>query len=448
MKIINQNNTTFLLVGCDTIAVFEVLWAQRFFNHGNWHSYTTAILMVLAVVLIGCLYSLDTYHLGQDRSKTQIIFLASIASGIFHVVQPFLFRIFDVSFSLAGVVLSFAVCLAYLFTTRLTLYWIRKKNQISNRILVLGEGRELKWADSFFEQLSDYKIIGYVSIKPTESPSTMPNLGKWQDLPQILESEQISVLCISYIKPLPSLLNNMLLHLKLKGMKVLGFSDLCQQLRGYIPLDYVDEHWFLFAEGFVSTRFSRQVKRISDFIFSLGGMVLLFPLAGAVALTNLVCNPGPLFYSQLRVGLYGREFRIFKFRTMLESAEKEGTPEWAQKDDDRATAWGQIMRKTHLDELPQIWNVLKGEMSIVGPRPERRQLIEKIEQEIPYYELRHFMKPGITGWAQVNLVYANSIFKTKWKLEYDLFYIRHFSLMFDLIIIARTVRTVLFGKGW
>ncbi len=435
---------SYLLACFDLFIVVVVWWIQKWLGHGSWQTNFWSIFLVLSITSIGFLYVLDTYHLGRDRSKAKILILITIASGGFHIVLPFIFRAFDTSFSLAAITISFLISTIYLFCIRTVLSRISSYQK--GNLIVIGEEKELEWTQKFYANISEFKLVGFVTIEA--SASTIPNyLGHVDKLSELIEQYQVDTICISYRKLLPESLSKQLLSMKLKGLTIVSFSEFCQSFGGYIPLEYINEQWFLKNFGLPHLPFLLHIKRLLDVCFGFIGLILLCPTMLVVAIINQFYNPGPLLYSQMRVGLYSKEFRLFKFRSMSVDAEKKGGAQWAQEGDDRATAWGHFMRQTHLDELPQMWNVLIGNMSLVGPRPERREIIQKIEVELPFYELRHLIKPGITGWAQMNIHYADSLLTSKRKLEYDLFYIRRLSLIFDLIIIVKTVRVILFSRG-
>jgi len=215
-----------------------------------------------------------------------------------------------------------------------------------------------------------------------------------------------------------------------------------------VPVLHLRHGWFLQGGGFslLHNRAGIRFKRIIDVLLSAVLVVLTSPLMLLAALAIKLDSPGSVFYSQERVGLNGAAFRLHKFRTMVADAEKAGA-RWAEQDDPRITRTGRFLRKSRIDELPQLWNVLKGEMSFIGPRPERPEFIEQLEQEIPYYELRHLVKPGITGWAQVMYPYGASVSDALEKLQYDLYYIKNFSLLLDFVILMKTARIVLYRKG-
>jgi exopolysaccharide biosynthesis polyprenyl glycosylphosphotransferase len=205
--------------------------------------------------------------------------------------------------------------------------------------------------------------------------------------------------------------------------------------------------WLIFSDGFAKSRLSRFIKRLVGFAFSAVMLVFLSPLLLAIAVAIMIESPGAIIFSQERVGENGKIFTLFKFRSMKADAEKGSGPVWACEDDPRITRVGRIIRKLRIDELPQLWNVLKGHMSFVGPRPERAFFVEKLRKTIPYYDERFSVKPGVTGWAQVKYPYCSTEKDTLEKLKYDLYYIKNMSLVLDLVIIFRTIKTVLLGRG-
>jgi len=220
-----------------------------------------------------------------------------------------------------------------------------------------------------------------------------------------------------------------------------------QTLKKRIPINYVDENWFLREKGFEHSTniLVIKVKRLIDIIVSSIILLISLPLWPIISLLIKINSRGPVFYIQQRVGENESLFSLYKFRSMIDKAEKD-EPVWAEENDKRITLAGKILRKLHVDELPQFWNVIKGEMSLVGPRPERPEFVEELKKEIPYYSLRHFMKPGITGWAQVNFPYASSLKDSQEKMEYDLYYVYHMNLLFDVRILLRTAQKILLGK--
>jgi sugar transferase (PEP-CTERM system associated) len=240
---------------------------------------------------------------------------------------------------------------------------------------------------------------------------------------------------------------NELLELRLSGIRVEDGTTLLEKITGKIEVDELHPSWIIFGDGFHLAPKHWFVRRIVSTLLALTLSLLTLPLIPLIALLIKLSSPGPILYRQKRVGLQGRVFDCYKFRTMRADAEADSGPTWASDDDPRITKVGRFLRRTRLDEIPQIWNVLRGEMAFVGPRPERPEFVEKLSEQIPYYSLRHMTRPGITGWAQINFGYGSSLGETKEKLRFDLYYVRNASVMLDLMIVFYTVRAVLIGRG-
>lgn len=239
-----------------------------------------------------------------------------------------------------------------------------------------------------------------------------------------------------------------LMQLRLRGIPVYRLPEAYQALWSKLPSSLLEDTWFTFNDGFnlLSNKFSFTLKYMLDITMSGLLLTLLSPLMLIVALAVKLDSPGPVFYSQIRTGLNGKPFSVYKFRSMYQNAEREGV-QWTQKYDPRITRVGHWLRKLRIDELPQLWNVLRGEMSIIGPRPERPEFDVQLKQEIPYYDLRYLVKPGITGWAQVLYAYGASVEDAYEKLAYDLYYIQNYSFWLDVVIVFKTIGVVLLGKG-
>ncbi|MCA1749881.1 MAG: exopolysaccharide biosynthesis polyprenyl glycosylphosphotransferase, partial [Sphingomonadales bacterium] len=225
-------------------------------------------------------------------------------------------------------------------------------------------------------------------------------------------------------------------------------SSFLERETGRIDLDSVNPSWLIFSDGFSSgRRLSSAAKRLFDILASAILLALTLPVILLTALLVRLESKGPAFFRQKRVGLYGQEFELIKLRSMHEDAEAEGEPVWAQKDDPRVTRIGRIIRQLRIDELPQAWTVLKGEMSFVGPRPERKHFVDDLTTKMPFYAERHMVKPGITGWAQINYPYGASLEDSRHKLEFDLYYAKNYTPFLDLLIILQTVRVVIWPEG-
>ncbi len=237
-----------------------------------------------------------------------------------------------------------------------------------------------------------------------------------------------------------------LLDLRLRGVVIENSSTLLERLSGKLSLDGLNPSTLIFTEGFRMSAWPQLLRRLLSLAVAFAALVICLPFLPLIALAVRLSSPGPIFFSQTRVGQRGRLFTAYKFRTMRQDAEAQGAV-WAAKNDPRVTPIGRFMRKTRLDEIPQLWNVLRGDMAFVGPRPERPEFVRWLSQEIPYYDLRHMIRPGITGWAQVRYRYGASLEETKQKLEYDLYYVKHQSIGLDLLIMFETIKTILLQRG-
>jgi exopolysaccharide biosynthesis polyprenyl glycosylphosphotransferase len=247
---------------------------------------------------------------------------------------------------------------------------------------------------------------------------------------------------------LPESLVSQVMKIRLRGVPILDLADFYEQFLLRVPVMQLKDHWFALTQGFslLHHEIEWKIKRLLDVLVSAAGVLLALPLIVVTVVLIKVTSRGPAFYSQLRCGHHGTQFRLHKFRTMVVDAETEGA-RWTQPGDPRITGVGRLLRRTRLDELPQLWNVLIGDMSFIGPRPEQPDFVRALEKEIPYYDLRHLVKPGITGWAQVMYGYGASVEDAKNKLEFDLYYIKNYSLALDAYIALRTLRVVMFGSG-
>jgi len=237
-----------------------------------------------------------------------------------------------------------------------------------------------------------------------------------------------------------------LLDLRLRGVVIEDAGLVMECLLGKLSLEGLNPSSLIFTHGFNVKASQQIIRRMVSILVSFIGLLICLPFIPFLILAVRLSSPGPIFFRQTRVGLGGRHFSVFKFRTMRQDAEAQGAV-WATKNDSRVTPLGRFMRKTRLDEIPQLWNVLRGEMGFVGPRPERPEFVQWLMAEIPYYDLRHIIRPGITGWAQVRYQYGATLEETKQKLEYDLYYIKHLSLGLDLLIMFETIKTIILRRG-
>jgi len=238
-----------------------------------------------------------------------------------------------------------------------------------------------------------------------------------------------------------------LLACRISGVPVLDLSAVFERAKGEVPIDSLKASWLVYGHGFVQGWFRTAIKRLFDVVMSVVLLTVAAPVMVLTALAIVLEGPGPIIYRQDRVGLRGRTFKCLKFRSMAVDAERDGVARWAQKNDARVTRVGAVIRKYRIDELPQLVSVLRGEMSLVGPRPERPEFVRRLQAEIPFYDIRHSVKPGVTGWAQVRYTYGASVDDARKKHQYDLYYVKNHSLFLDLLVLIETVSVVAFGEG-
>jgi sugar transferase (PEP-CTERM system associated) len=272
-------------------------------------------------------------------------------------------------------------------------------------------------------------------------------IGTIEDIPQIVESLAVDRVVVSLADARGKLPMDRLLDMKLSGVTFDHLASVYEEYTGKIAVENLRPSWFIFSAGFRKSRLITVGKRLVDILASVAGLILALPLLLMTFAIVKLSSRGPALYHQRRVGQHGREFTIHKFRTMRTDAEAKTGAVWASAGDPRIYPLGGLLRRSRLDELPQLWNVLRGEMSFVGPRPERPEFVAQLAEQIPFYGQRHAVKPGITGWAQVRYSYGASVEDAMEKLQYDLFYIKNLSIPLDLFIIFSTVKTVLLRRG-
>jgi sugar transferase (PEP-CTERM system associated) len=315
--------------------------------------------------------------------------------------------------------------------------------------MVLGAGDRAQRLRELGERPeSGFVIVSYIAMsEPDRAVEEAIAREAIHDLGRFVENLGVSEVVLALQERRNSLPLKDLLRIKTKGVHVNDFSSFLERETGRVDLDTVNPSWLIFSDGFSSGRmFSSAVKRIFDICASLVLLLFTFPIIALFALLVKLDSKGPAFFRQQRVGLYGQSFSLVKLRSMRTDAEKNGA-KWAEKDDPRITRIGRFIRKVRIDELPQTWCVLMGHMSFVGPRPEVPKFVEDLEEEIPFYGERHMVKPGITGWAQINYPYGASIEDSRKKLEYDLYYAKNYTPFLDLVILLQTVRVILWPEG-
>ena len=317
------------------------------------------------------------------------------------------------------------------------------------RVLVLGAGNRADRLRKLSEKPeSGFVIVGFVAMTDSEPVvAEAINRGAINNLTRHVENLGVSEVVLALEERRNALPLADLLRIKTTGVHVNDFSSFIERETGRVDLDSVNPSWLIFSDGFSSGRaISSAAKRLFDISASSLLLLLTAPVIAVFAVLVMLDSKGPAFFRQTRVGLFGQDFDVVKLRSMRTDAEANGA-QWAVKDDPRITRLGRFIRKVRIDELPQTWSVLKGEMSFVGPRPERPEFVTDLEHHLPFYAERHMVKPGITGWAQINYPYGASIEDSRHKLEYDLYYAKNYTPFLDLLILLQTLRVVLWHEG-
>jgi len=420
---------------------------------GSLAGETSALWKVVLVTALCelCFYYNDLYDLTRVHAKREL------AVGVLQGIGAAAIALAAVSAILPSLLLGsgtlttmMALLLVVVPIWRLAFEGLTRDPHLEERILVVGAGQLARTVAQQIRQQHDfaYRVVGFVEESETraEAITVAPVIGTPSELPRILRSQRIDRIVVSLSDRRGHLPLNELLQAKLAGVRVEDAATTYERITGKILVDDLKPSWLIFSDGFRVSRVTRAVKRTFDFVLAVVGMVLAAPLMLLTAIAIRLDSGGPIFYCQERVGENGRVFTLCKFRSMRVDAES-GTPVWAVSKDARVTRVGRFIRLARLDELPQLWNVFCGDMGFVGPRPERPYFVEQLAAAIPFYMARHAVKPGVTGWAQVKYRYGASIEDALEKLRYDLYYIKHQSLIFDFTILIDTVKVIVSGKG-
>ena len=437
--------------GFEIVLIFSSLLAAVYLNGDGGRDALWKIAVITALCQL-CFYYNDLYDLTTVNSRRELIVRLLQASGAASIVLAILFvvapnLVIGGSTFVSSIVMFVVAILAW----RLIFLYLGRLHQLQERLLIIGTGPTArKVARQVLDQHDfAYRIVGFLDEDPAMIGRSVVNprvIGTPADIARLIRDHQIDRIVVGLTDRRGKLPLDGLLDAKLAGVRVEDSETLYERLTGKILLDELKPSWLIFSDGFRARRITRFIKRVTDLGLSAAGLLVSAPIMALTTLAIRLDSDGPALYAQERVGENGRVFTLYKFRSMRTDAER-GVPVWARDDDDRITRVGRFLRLTRLDELPQLWNVLRGDMSFVGPRPERPFFVEQLAAAIPYYKQRHAVKPGVTGWAQVKYRYGSSIDEAREKLRYDLYYIKHLSVFFDLTIVFDTVKVVLFRKG-
>ncbi len=408
---------------------------------------TLAFAVVLQLAMIGVgVYAPEAM---QSRQYALMRLLAAVSLGVILLAIVYLL-LPDVALWRSNLAFAMPLAVVMPFALRLLFSAMLGGSTFQRGILVMGAGKRAARIGALArDPSSSFNVVGYISmtaatpaVEGAIARSTIENLA---GLAQSLGAIEV-VLALEERRGALPLAD--LLRLKTGGVHVNEISSFIERETGRVDLATVNPSWFIFSDGFTAgQRLSKFAKRLFDIFASLAVLILTGPVVLIAAVAVKMDSRGPAFYRQRRVGLYGEHYQIYKVRSMRQDAEAGGKAVWAAEADPRITRIGRFLRATRIDEIPQTWNVLKGEMSFVGPRPERPEFVEELNQQIRFYEERHMVKPGLTGWAQINYPYGASIEDARAKLEYDLYYAKNYTPFLDILIMLRTLRVVIWPEG-
>jgi sugar transferase (PEP-CTERM system associated) len=451
---------------CVTLIVCETLLIVAAVSAGSWlllGAEAWPLLLVrgglakaflIAAVCQVCLYYADMYEprSHHDRRELFVGIVQALSATSFLLAAVYFWAPNLVIGRDVFVVSSFLV-MAVVAVWRMVFEWFMRQVAPRERLLVVGtEPAAVALARELFIRRHDLgiDIVGFIDPDPARlgAPVLNPSvIGTVEDIPAIVRARRVDRVVVSLGDARGKLPMDKLVEMKLAGVAFDHLATIYEELTGKIAVENLRPSWLIFSSGFRKSRLVRSVKRLTDIVSAIVGLVLAAPIIAVVAVAVKLTSPGLTFYSQRRVGHHGRLFTVHKFRSMRQDAEIGTGAIWAQKNDNRVTKIGRFLRRTRLDEIPQLWNVLTGDMSLVGPRPERPEFVQQLTDQIPFYGQRHVVRPGLTGWAQVKYTYGSTTEDALQKLQYDLFYIKNLSLALDLFIIVSTIKTVVMRKG-
>jgi sugar transferase (PEP-CTERM system associated) len=422
--------------------------AEHFYEEIYYHAPDAAIFVVVFML---AMHALGLYR-HEALADTRVMFLRLSASFLIGFVLIGAIQYTFPSIELWRSALGIAILLGLteIVCFRIAARRVVTSHVLKRRALVLGAGGRAARIEALEmkRQSPNFVCLGFVQMNAEAVRVTQNRVvGQAADLVRLAETMEVDEIVVAVEDRRREMPVNDLLHLKLSGVDIVEFSTFWEKETGRVDLDTVHPSWMIFSDGFGGTNATRALKRGFDLIVSAGFLALTLPVLAATALLIKLDTRGPIFYRQERVGIHGRPFMLLKFRSMVTDAERDGVPQWAGSGDSRITRVGYVIRQSRIDEIPQVFNVLLGHMSFIGPRPERPFFVQELSAKIPYYAERHRVKPGITGWAQINFPYGASVEDAKQKLEYDLYYIKNHSIFLDCIILLQTARVVLFPEG-
>ena len=419
-------------------------------------------ILIVSATFILCMYYFDLYRSSILSNRREMLSRLIQVPGTVCILLACLYYIYPPLGLGRGIfVIGFIFVALLLFLWRRLFLIVNSAPRFADRALIFGDGplaklllRELELRPELGLRVVSHIVAdgngnGNNELKCEDPESTVHQVTIAEDdeLSRAVKFHRVNRVVIAMGDRRGKLPVELLLSLKSRGVLIQDGTDVYEAITGKVPIESLRLGWLLFSPGFQLSRFLLIYKRLASVLVSIMGLLLSLPLLPLIGLSIKLTSSGPVLYKQKRVGRENIIFDCYKFRTMRADAEADTGPTWAGDDDPRITPLGHFLRNARLDEIPQLLNVLKGDMSLVGPRPERPEFVNELNREIPYYQLRHTVRPGITGWAQVRYQYGSSVEHAKEKLRYDLFYIKNMSLGLDLLIFFNTIKIILLGRG-
>jgi sugar transferase (PEP-CTERM system associated) len=410
----------------------------------QYASWRIAVLAGLALI---CSHLTEAYDLRQRARLNEIYAKLLMLVGLLSLLLGVLVYLFP-NLSVGRRALVVGVC--FLPISYILWWWVYQRlishPALRERVYLIGDGERARRIAEAIRTRRELgmDIVGWAGTSLSKRLAGQSLKAIVRDLESSRSIDRVIIALNDRRSVMPV---EELLELRLHGIRVEDGTSLIEQISGQIEVEELRPSWMIFGEGFRLSPRARLFRRIVSVALALTLSLLTLPFVPIIALLIRLSSKGPVLYRQKRSGLRGQTFECLKFRTMRADAEADTGPTWARDDDPRITKVGRLLRRSRLDEIPQLWNVLKGDMAFVGPRPERPEFVERLSLEIPFYNLRHVTRPGMTGWAQINYGYGSSVEEAKEKLRYDLYYIRNASVLLDLMIVFRTFRAVLIGRG-
>jgi len=454
------NTRTRLLLLAEAAVVFGAIVGAVYLRLGLEDSQNELILrqgfLKAALATLFCLatfYLFDLYDFVVMHDRRELVLRLVQALGLAWVALALAFYAFPQLMLGRGICLiALPLALGLMVGWRVSIHWLLGHPDFGEKILIVGSGTfAVEIAREMLERPdAGYRIAGFVGSDPELLGKSLINpsvIGLTSELAEVVRREGIDRIVVAMGERRGQLPTNELLQLSLAGtVNIEEGASFYERVTGRVSLNMIRPSWLIFSSRGRQARIAGITRNIVHRIVALLGALSSLPIAIVTAILIKLDSRGPILYKQERVGKNGGTFMVMKFRSMRTDAEKAG-PVWATEDDDRTTRVGKIIRKLRIDEIPQFWNILRGEMDFVGPRPERPHFVSQLAEEIPYYEQRHLIAPGLTGWAQIKYPYGASIEDARQKLQYDLYYIKNQSLMLDAIILFETIKIILFGRG-